>query len=195
MEAEMRLMLRRGSEESVRHHATRLMRCIIMNSAAAYAALNALYVGLKVGGGFFRGRKMSAEIDDLMRYELVGYITALAAALLRNAPRDQDEMDSIVNALEALVFLPEWHAARPAYQRYVARYRDVSPGDSPVVPRQKVLLILFRQTLIDMWSVSPEFLLEDGVVQRLCEALSALHNGIEESILRELANSPHDWCS
>lgn len=189
----MRLMLQRGPEESAGHEATRLMGCIITNSAEAYAALDALYVGLKVGGGFFRGRKMSAEIDQLTRYELVGYITALTTILVRDALRDPDEVDSIVGALEALVFLPEWHAARPPYQRYVARYRDISPGDSAVLPRQKVLLILFRQTLIDTWSVSPELLLEDGLVQRFCEALSTLHDRVEESLLKELSNSTHDW--
>lgn len=189
MEAEMRLMLQRGSEVSVRHEATRLMECIIRNSAVAYAALDALYVGVKVGGGFLRGRKMPAEIDELTRVELVGYITALATVLVRNALRDPDEMDSIVRILEGLVFLPEWRAARQPYQRYVARYRDVGPGDSAVVPSQKVLLILFRQTLIDLWNVSPELLLEDGVVQRFYEALSALHDGVEESILKELSRS------
>ncbi len=158
----------------------------------AYAALDALYVELKVAGGFFRGRKMFAEVDQQTRYELVGYITALTTVLVRGARREPDEVDSIVGALEALVFLPEWHAARPAYQRYVARYQDVTPGDSAVVPRQKVLLLRFRQALIDIWSVSPELLLEDGFVQRHCEALSALHDGVEERILKELSNRTHD---
>ena len=44
----------------------------------------------------------------------------------------------------------------------------------------------------DMSSASPDLLLEDGVVQRLCEALSALHDGVEESILKELSNRTHD---
>jgi hypothetical protein len=53
MEAEMRLMLQQGSEESARHQAIKLMGCLIMNIAMAYAALDALYVELKVAGGFF----------------------------------------------------------------------------------------------------------------------------------------------
>lgn len=186
-------MRQRGYEESAKRHATRLMEGIIANSAVAYAALDALYVELKVGGGFFRGRKMSAEVDELTRYELVGYVTALAAVLVGKAPRDPHEAASIVDALEHLVFLPEWRAARPVYQRYVARYRDVSPGDFSVLPRQKVLLIRFRQTLIDIWRVSPELLLEDGVVQRHCEAVSALHDGVEERILKELSKGAYEW--
>lgn len=188
----MRLMLQRGSEESARHQAIKLMGCLITNIAVAYAALDALYVELKVAGDFFRGRKMFAEIDQQTRYELVGYITALTAVLVQGALREPDEGDSIVNNLEALVFLPEWQAARPAYQRYVARYRDITPGDS-AVPRQKVLLVRFRQALIDIWSVSPELLLEDGFVQRHCEALNALHDGAVERILKELSNRTHDW--
>jgi hypothetical protein len=87
MEAEMRLMLQRGSEESARHQAIKLMGGLIMNIAMAYATLDALYVELKVAGGFFRGRKMFAEVDQQMRYELVGYITALTAVLVREALR------------------------------------------------------------------------------------------------------------
>ena len=94
----MRLMLQRGSEESARHQAIKLMGCLIMNIAMAYAALDALYVELKVAGGFFRGRKMFAEVDQQMRYELVGYITALTAVLVREALREPDEVDSIVTA-------------------------------------------------------------------------------------------------
>jgi hypothetical protein len=124
----MRLMLQQGSEESARHQAIKLMGCLIMNIAMAYAALDALYVELKVAGGFFRGRKMFAEVDQQMRYELVGYITALTAVLVRETLREPDEVDSIVAALETLVFLPEWQAARPAYHRYVARYRDSTAG-------------------------------------------------------------------
>jgi len=190
MERKRSLMLQRGSDESARHQATRLMECIITNSAVAYAALDALYVELKVGGGFFRGRQMSSEVDELTRHELIGYITALAVVLVERSSRDIHETASIVAALENLVFLPEWHAARVPYQRYVAQYRDISPSDSAVPPRQKVLLIRFRQTLIDIWSVSPELLLEDGIVQRHCEALSMLHDGVERRILKELDKVP-----
>ncbi|HKN85831.1 MAG TPA: hypothetical protein VJV04_03120 [Nitrospiraceae bacterium] len=189
----MSLMLQRGSEESARHRATTLMECIITNSAVAYAGLDALYVELKVGGGFFRGRKMSPEVDDLTRNELVGYITALAVVLVERSSRDIHETASIIAALENLVFLPEWQAARLAYQRYVARYRDIGPSDSALLPRQKVLLIRFRQTLIDIWSVSPELLLEDGIVHRHCEALSMLHDGIEDRILKELDKGTNEW--
>jgi len=189
----MSLMLQRESEESARHRATKLMECIITNSAVAYAALDALYVELKVGGGFFRGRKMPLEVDELTRHELVGYITALAVVLVERSSRDLHEITSIVAALENLVFLPEWQAARLAYQRYVAQYRDISPGDSAVLPRQKVLLIRFRQTLIDIWSVSPELLLEDGIVQRHCEALSRLHDAVERRILKELDKDTNEW--
>jgi hypothetical protein len=193
MEEEMSLMLQRESEESAGHRATRLMECIITNSAVAYAALDALYVEIKVGGGFFRGRKMSPEVDELTRHELVGYITALAVILVERSSRDIQETTAIVAALENLVFLPEWQAARLAYQRYVAQYRDISPGDSAVLPRQKVLLIRFRQTLIDIWSVSPELLLEDGIVQRHCEALSRLHDGVEDRVLKELNKDTSEW--
>lgn len=186
-------MLQRGSEESARHRATRLMECIITNSAVAYAALDALYVELKVGGGFFRGRTMSPEIDELTRHELVGYITVLAVVLVERSARHIHETTAIVAALENLVFLPEWQAARLAYQRYVAQYRDISPGDSAVLPRQKVLLIRFRQTLIDIWSVSAELLLADGIVQRHCEVLSSIHDGVEDRILKELGKDTNEW--
>lgn len=185
-------MLQQGSEESARHQAIKLMGCLIMNIAMAYAALDALYVELKVAGGFFRGRKMFAEVDQQMRYELVGYITALTAVLVRETLREPDEVDSIVAALETLVFLPEWQAARPAYHRYVARYRDSTAGDSTVVPRQKVLLHRFRQALIDIWKISPELLLEDGFLQRHGGALNALHERVEERILKELHNNTRD---
>jgi hypothetical protein len=41
------------TEESKRDHAIRLMECVITSGAVAYAALDALYVELKIGGGFF----------------------------------------------------------------------------------------------------------------------------------------------
>lgn len=56
-----------------------------------------------------------------------------------------------------------------------------------MLSRHKVLLIRFRQTVIDIWSVSPELLLEDGTVQRYCEAFTALHEGAENSILNEIS--------
>jgi hypothetical protein len=130
---------------------------------------------------------MPPEIEALTRHEVVGYITALVAILLRRAPHDPDEADVTMTALEELVFLPEWHAARPAYQQYFARCREVSPADPTVMPRQKVLLIRFRQVLIDIWGVSPELLLEDGIVQRYCEALTALHERVERKVLEELS--------
>jgi hypothetical protein len=107
-------MLEIGPEES-ETQAMKLMECVIANSAVTYAALDTLYVELKIGGGFFRGRKMSTAVDERTRYELVGYITALAAILVR-ASRDPQAAESIVAALEKLVFLPEWHVAPPLPQ-------------------------------------------------------------------------------
>jgi hypothetical protein len=184
------MMLEIGPEES-ETQAMKLMECVIANSAVTYAALDTLYVELKIGGGFFRGRKMSTAVDERTRYELVGYITALAAILVR-ASRDPQAAESIVAALEKLVFLPEWHVARLPYLRYVARYRDISPIDPAVVPRQKILLIRLRQTLIDVWGVSSELLLADGVVQRYCEALTDLHDGVEDRVLKELSRHGND---
>ena len=186
-------MRQKGSEEAARHQAHALMKCIIRNSALAYAALDALYIELRVGGGFFRGRKMSPEVDELTRNELVGYITALAAVLIENSSPGPQETASVVAALENLVFLPEWHAARVAYQRYVVQYRDIGPGDFGALPRHNELLMRLRHTLIDVWNVSPELLLEDGIVQRHCEALRLLHDGVEERILKELSKSTNGW--
>ena len=150
-------------EEAEQHQAMRLMKCIIANGAVAYGVLDAMYVQLKMPAGFSHGRKMSRKVDDLTRYELVGYITALTAILLRRAPRKPDEADSIVTYLETLVFLPEWQAARPAYRRYVDRFQQADPDDVAVMSRHKMLLIPFRQTVIDIWGISPEVLLEDDV--------------------------------
>ncbi len=63
-------------------------------------------VTLESRGGFSRGQKMPRDVDEVTRYELFGYITALAAVLLRCAPRPPHEADSIVAFLETLVFLP-----------------------------------------------------------------------------------------
>jgi hypothetical protein len=46
--------------------------------------------------------------------------------------------------------------------------------------------------LIDIWKVSSELLLQDSFVQRHGEALNALHDGVEERILKELSNNTHD---
>lgn len=185
----MGVTLETKAEEPKQHHVMRLMKCIIANGAVAYGRLDALYVELRVGGGFFRGRKMPREVDELTRYELVRYITALAAVLLRCAPREPQEADSIVAYLETLVFLPEWHAARPAYRGYVDHFQHTSSADSVVMPRHKLLLIRFRQAVIDIWGVSPKLLFEDGTVQRYCEAFTALHEGVEKSILNEISGN------
>jgi hypothetical protein len=174
-------------EEAEQHQAMRLMKCIIANAAVAYGVLDAMYVQLKMPGSFPHGRKMSREVDDLTRYELVGYITALAAILLRCASRKPDEADSIVTYLETLVFLPEWQAARPVYRRYVDHCQQANPDEVAVMSRHKMLLIPFRQTVIDIWSVSPEVLWEDDALRRYREAFTALHKRLENSILNEIA--------
>jgi hypothetical protein len=168
------------------------MKFIIANAAVAYGVLDAMYVELKVPGGFPRGRKMSHEVDELTRYELVGYITALAAILLRGAPRQPHEADSIVAYLETLVFLPEWQAARPAYRRYIDRFQHANPADVAAMSRHKMLLIPFRQTVSDIWGVSPEVLLENGILPRYREAFTVLHERLENRILNEIAaNEKH----
>jgi hypothetical protein len=176
-------------EEAEQHQAMRLMKCIIANAAVAYGVLDAMYVQLKMPGSFPHGRKMSREVDDLTRYELIGYITALAAILLRCAPRKSHKADSIVTYLETLVFLPEWQAARPAYRRYVDRFQQANPGDVAVMPRHEMLLIPFRQRVIDIWGVSPEVLLENGALRRYREAFTVLHKRLENSILNEIASN------
>lgn len=177
------------AEEPRPHRAMNLMACLIANGAVAYEILDSLYVELRIGGGFFRGRKMAAEVDEQTRYELVGYITALAAVLLRCASREPHEADSIVAGLEALVFLPEWQAARPAYRGYVDQFQHANPADSVVMSRHHVLLIRLRQTVIDIWGVSPKLLLEDDVVQRFCEAFTVLHERLEDRILDEISKN------
>lgn len=176
-------------EKAEQHQAMRLMKCIIASAAVAYGVLDKMYVQLKMPGSF-HGRKMSREVDELTRYELVGYITALAAILLRCAPRQRHEADSIVVYLETLVFLPEWQAARPAYRRYVDRLQHANPDDV-AVSRHKRLLIPFRQTVIDIWGVSHEVLLENGILRRYCEAFTGLHERLENSILNEIAANEH----
>jgi hypothetical protein len=57
------------------------------------------------------------------------------------------------------------------------------------MPRHKVLLIRFRQIVIDIWGVSPELLLEGSAVQRYCEVLTALHEAVENSILNEISGN------
>ena len=191
---EMRVTLETPAEESRENRARRLMKSIIANGAEAYGMLDAIYVELKVGGDFFRGRKMPPDVDAVIRYELVGYITALAAVLLRCAPRAAHEAGSTMAYLESLVFLPEWQAARPAYRKYVGRFHHANPADSTVRPRHNVLLILFRETVIDLWGVSPELLEQDAVVQRYREAFTALHERVASRLLTEIsgnANAGH----
>jgi len=116
-------------------------------------------------------------------------VTALVAVLVRCEFGQPDEAQSVVSVLEEFVFQPEWHAARPAYQRYVARYLDASPGESLVTPRHKVLLILFRQVLMDIWSVPPELFIQERSLQRYCEALTGLQNRLEHLIVESIQDS------
>lgn len=123
----MGMTLETGTEEAIQHDAMRLMKCIIANSAVAYGILDALYVGLRVGGGFSRGRKMSREVGELTRYQLVGYITALAVILLRGAPREPHEANSIVAYLETLVFLPGMACRTPCVSRVCRSFSTRQP--------------------------------------------------------------------
>lgn len=129
---------------------------------------------------------MAPGIDQQTRYELVGYITALIALLLHSEYGRAEEARSTVTALEELVFEPEWYMARPAYQRYLARYQHPSSGESLISPGYKVLLILFRQTVMDIWKVPDEFVIEDKTVQRYCEAFTALHENLEHNIRKTI---------
>jgi hypothetical protein len=77
--------------------------------------------------------------------------------------------------------------ARPAYRRYVDRFQHATSVNSAVMPRHKVLLIRFRQTVIDIWGASSELVLENGAVQRYCEAFTSLDEGVEHSILNAIS--------
>ena len=180
------MLLEQDADMSDTSRVMKLMKCVIRSGAYAYAALDDLYVELKINGGFLRGRKMAAATDQRTREELVGYVTALVTVLVRREFGQPDETQSVVSVLEEFVFQPEWHAARPAYQRYVDRYLDASPVESLVTPRHKVLLILFRQVLMDIWSVPPELFIQERSLQRYCEALTGLQNRLEHLIVESI---------
>lgn len=176
------MLLEKEADRSHTSKVIKLMSCVIRSGAQAYALLDRLYVELKINTGFFRGYRMAPSIDQQTRDELVGYITALVAILVQSEFVRAEEAQSTVAALEELVFEPEWYMARPVYQRYLARFQHSSSGQSPTSPRHKVLLILFRQTLIDIWKVPDELFTEYGTVQRYCEALTALQEDLEYNI-------------
>jgi hypothetical protein len=188
-EGEAMVLLKQDTDMSDTTRVIKLMKCVIRSGAYTYAALNDLYVELKINGGFLRGRRMAPATDQRTREELVGYVTALVVVLVRRELNQPDEAKSLVPLLEELVFQPDWHAARPAYQRYLARYLDASAGESLVTPRHKVLLILFRQALMDIWSVPPELFTEERSLQRYCEALTALQDRLEHLILVAIQDS------
>ena len=106
------MLLEQDADMSDTSRVMKLMKCVIRSGAYAYAALDDLYVELKINGGFLRGRKMAPATDQRTREELVGYVTALVAVLVRCEFGQPDEAQSVVSVLEEFVFQPEWHADR-----------------------------------------------------------------------------------
>lgn len=185
--SEVMMLLEKDADMSDTTRIAKLMNCVIQCGAHAYALLDSLYIELNINGGLFRGHKMAHSVDQRARQEVVGYVTALVATLVLSEVAD--EAQSIIAALEELVFEPEWHGAQPAYRRYLTRYSNVSSDESLTGYRHKVLLILFRQTLMDIWDVSGEFFTGRGNVQRYCEALTKLHEKLEEDIRKTILDS------
>lgn len=133
--------------------ARKLLEAIMAGCLGAFSELDELYSGLRVGGGFFKGRKMSGEIAKKTRYELIAYISALTRILMETRQNRTSDSDSILRLLEPAVFSFELASARPAYDHYVARYHDQRPTDSVSFPREHVVHSEFIQKLaIDIWS-------------------------------------------
>ena len=129
-----------------------LMQTIMTTSVAGADALSELYVQLKIGGGFFKGRPMPEEIAKKTRYELIAYISALTRILMENWQECTSDSNSILSLLEPAVFSGGLANARPAYDRYVGRYHDNRPGDSTALPREGVVHSKFIQKLsVDIW--------------------------------------------
>lgn len=74
----------------------------------------------------------------------------------------------------------------PCISPVIDRFQHANRAGSAVMSPHKVLIISFRQTVIDIWDVPPELLLEDGAVQRYGDAFTALHERVENSILNEI---------
>jgi hypothetical protein len=58
------VLLEQDPNRSDTSRAMKLMKCVIRSGAYTYAALDDLYVQLKINGGFFRGRKMAPATDQ-----------------------------------------------------------------------------------------------------------------------------------
>lgn len=160
-----------------------LMQSIMTSCVSGASVLSDLYVQLRVAGGIFKGKKMSDEVAKITRYELIAYIAALTAAILSSKDTPFVNCSRVLGHLEKNVFSMQLVNARPAYDKYLARYRNKLPTDSGVLSRELVIHILFAQELSCLWSFYPSFVGgEAGTSDEYSRALIALSNKVEEAV-------------
>lgn len=123
--------------------------------AESFDVLEKLYSELRIGGGFFTGRQMSEEVGKATRCEVIAYASALTRIYMIEWQNPTVNVGHIISVLEPALFSLQLTKVRPVYDDYVARYNDIRPQDSSVLPRAGVVSTQFSQKLLRIWGFTP----------------------------------------
>ena len=130
-----------------------LVEAIADRSQVALSKLDELYSAFHVGRSFWGRHKMSGAIAKKTRHALIVYVTALTRLLMENWQHRTDESDSILRLVEEALLSSEGATARPAYDYYVARYKEHFTGGPTALSREGLVHAEFTQMLtISVWS-------------------------------------------
>lgn len=103
---------------------------VMAGALGALGSLNSLFQELRLGGGFFRAKKMDPEIEGRTTLELIGYVAAVLTILLDNWPVKPPNLDAIRTLLEAALFDAQEQESNPRTQflQYLRKRGDTNPS-------------------------------------------------------------------
>lgn len=133
----------------------RLWQAVMEGTVLLGAFMKALYAELRVGGGVFKGREMSKELEEQTYFETEAYVAALLTILLESWPNRPSDPRMVVALLELVLFeiQREEHRVnlRARYEGYRARYREKRREDLDCLPRELVVHTEFAIRIGRIW--------------------------------------------
>lgn len=165
--------------------ARRLFETVMVLATGVGGILDTLYRELRIGGGFFKGRRIAEPARTHTYFEATAYIAALLTVSLENMPNKPPELGTCLRTLEAMLFDVQRVNIRPSYDRYRERYYDDQLTKDPFVFSHAPFIEKeFYCRIKEIWS----FPIFDEAASYLCgNTFIAIHKNIETQIRRTIS--------
>ncbi len=165
----------------------KLHQYIMAGVLGALGSLNSLYQDLRLGGGFFKGKKMDFEIERKTTLELIGYVAAVLTILLENLPSKPENLEAIKNILDGALFDAQEDSSnpKPLYLEYLRKR-----GDNALMQLGGYDMTLFSvhgalsARIIGIWPVMDN---NPAVIEKLSQTFEDINKKIETG-LKNLLN-------